>query len=63
MNHIGAKLEASLIAIHVKKLYINKNLRSGTTVKCSSVADPNNFDGDPDSTSEKNRILLYVKNF
>jgi hypothetical protein len=28
-----------------------------------SVADPNNFDADPDPTSEKNRIriLLYVK--
>jgi hypothetical protein len=29
----------------------------------SSVADPDNFDEDPDPTSEKNRIriLLYVK--
>jgi hypothetical protein len=41
-------------------IFLQKNMI--LVVKCS-VTDPDNFDADPDPTSEKNRIriLLYVK--
>jgi hypothetical protein len=37
--------------------------RRKNNIAPTSVADPDNFDADPDQTSEKNRIriLLYVK--